>query len=100
VQHNHALENKELFDSAALGASIDEFWDSRIGQYLLERVLAEYNSALEKLKTCDPTNLVTIIRLQSDVKRAESFREWLSVAIANGLKSLNILKGLDDEAPE
>lgn len=90
------LPPQEL-EIAVFGKQVEIFWDSRIGQYLLENTLQDYNTALEKLKTVDPSDTKTILRLQGEVWRAESFRDWLSDAITAGMKATQILEGMDDE---
>lgn len=95
----YSEEEQYHLDQAALGKQLDEFWDSRVGQYLLEMSLAQYNRALEDFKTCDPTDYKTVARLQADIRHAESFKDWLNRGIENGLKSTNILQGNDDEIP-
>lgn len=89
-------DNPELYDAAVLGKQIDEFWDSAIGQYLLGMALRDYNKALEEFMECDTTDYKTVCRIQSDMKRAASFREWLSLAIDEGIKAINIIQGNDD----
>jgi hypothetical protein len=83
-------------ETAVFGQEVSNFWDSRMGQYLLGHALREYNSAIEKLKTCDATNPTVITRLQAEAWRAESFREWLSIAIQDGLRAKDTLEGLDE----
>ena len=87
----------ETVETAVFGKQVEIFWDGQIGQYLLANTLEEYNSALESLKTCDPSDSKNIMKLQGRIWRAESFKEWLSAAITNGMKALDILEGIDDE---
>lgn len=82
--------------TAVFGRQVEQFWDSQIGQYLLERSLREYNSAILGLKTCNPTDVAAITKFQSDLIRAEGFRDWLSEAIQDGLRAKNVLEGLDE----
>lgn len=84
------------FKTAVFGKQVELFWDSQIGQYLLERSLREYNSAISGLKTCNPTDIGTFTKLQSQLIRAEEFHDWLSQAIEDGLRAKNILEGLDE----
>jgi hypothetical protein len=85
-------DSPEQFEAAVLGRECDRFWDSPIGQYLLERTLAEYNTALEEFLICDPTDTPKIIALQSAMKRSASFRDWLSTAIKEGLRAEQIIE--------
>lgn len=88
--------SQELLDTAAFGKAVEQFWDSRIGQYLLEKSLEEYNSALEEFKVCNASDTARIVRIQGMMWRAEGFRDWLSQAITNGMKALDILEGNND----
>lgn len=89
-------DRQAMFDLAALGREVDAFWGSRMGEYLLTRCDREYVTALEQLKTCDPTNSTLIIRLQGEVWRAQSFRGWLEEAIRTGLSAENLLEERDN----
>lgn len=86
---------RDHLERAIFGKQVEEFWDSEIGQYLLARALQEYNTALEELKVCH--NIADMFTLQGKVWRAESFQNWLSAAITDGLKAKNILEHGDDE---
>lgn len=90
-------DNPELYHTASFGKYVDDFWTSDLGQYLLQRTLEEYNSALEEFRTCDPNDTKQVSRIQSKMLRAESFRNWLSEAIEEGAKALRIIEGNDNE---
>jgi len=89
------LPPQEL-EVAVFGKQVEIFWDSQIGQYLLENTLREYNMALESLKTISPTDTASIVRLQGEIWRAESFKDWLSQAMIAGMKATQILEGMDE----
>lgn len=89
-------EQEELLQRAQFGRQIELFWGSRIGAYLQARADELYSTALDKLKTVDADSVKEIRRLQNDVFKAESFKTWLSEAVTDGLKSLELLTG-DDE---
>lgn len=86
-----------MFDIAALGREVDAFWRSHMGAYLLKRADAEYVEALTALKTWDATDATSILRLQSEIWRAESFRAWLSKAITDGLTAEANLEDRDED---
>jgi hypothetical protein len=90
----HVQANLEI---AVFGKQVDQFWNSQIGQYLLERTLEEYNTALEDFKRVNPTDSAAIVKIQGRMWRSESFRDWLSEAITAGLRANDILEGNDDE---
>lgn len=89
-------QTEAMLEVAAFGRAVDEFWGSRMGQYLLEKSLQEYNSALEEFKRCDPTDSAKITKIQGRMWRAESFKDWLSESITAGIKALDILQGNDE----
>jgi hypothetical protein len=89
-------EVQELLERAQFGKQIEQFWGSRIGAYLQARADELYSTALEQLKTVDPEDTKAIRKLQNEIFKAESFKTWLSDAVTDGLKSLELLTG-DDE---
>jgi hypothetical protein len=91
------MGKEELLDRAQFGRQIELFWGSRLGEYLLARVREEYVEALTKLKTCDPADSKLVMKLQGEAWRAESFEQWLSQAVIDGAKALELLEGEDDD---
>ena len=83
----------EWLERAQFGKEVELFWSSRIGAYLRERARACYSEAIEQLKVCDPTDTKRIVRLQADIFKSEEFEHWLSDALLDGLKSLDLLEG-------
>lgn len=92
------MDNVELLDRAQFGKQVELFWGSRVGEYLRARLHEVYTVAIQELKTVDPTDTKRIRELQNDIFKAESFEQWLSQAVTDGLKSLEILEG--DELDE
>lgn len=92
------MDNVELLDRAQFGKQVELFWSSRVGEYLRARLQEVYTAAIQELKTVDPTDTKRIRELQNDIFKAESFELWLSQAVTDGLKSLDILEG--DELDE
>ena len=86
------IDEQELFGRALFGKQIQQFWDSDVGAYLRTRAQECYTAAIRKLKDCDPTDSKTVARLQAEVWRAESFEDWLSEGIVDGLKSMDLLE--------
>jgi hypothetical protein len=91
------VENDELFARAAFGQQVDQFWLSQIGNYLQTRAREEYTAALESLKSCDPTDARLVMKLQGDIWRTEAFEKWLSEAILDGIKALDLVENSDGE---
>lgn len=97
---NEPSERDYHLGMATLGHQLDDFWRSDVGQYLLTRATADYNSALFDFKACNPTNTAAVTAIQSRMLRASEFRGWMEEGIAEGLRSKAALDGLDDEQPE
>lgn len=86
-------EDRELIvKMAVFGKQVDQFMSTDIGRYLLDRSDDEAVKALTAFKTCDPTDVNTVIKLQNIIKQSENFRLWLDEAVTDGLKALNILE--------
>ena len=90
-----SLESDELYARAAFGKQAQLFWDSPLGSYLQDRARECYTAAIRELKDCDPTDTKKIVRLQADIWKTEMFELWLSEAIMDGIKSLDLIEGED-----
>lgn len=90
------LDDAELLDRAQFGKQVEAFWDSRVGGYLQARARECYTAAIQELKVCDATDAKRVMYLQNEVWKAEMFERWLSEAVMDGLKSLELLEGDDD----
>ena len=90
-------EDQELWDRATLGKQVEAFWSSRIGEYLRDRANSEYVDYIGKLKVVDPTDARAVMHAQGRVWQAENFEQWLSELVLDGLKSLEIIEGNEDE---
>ena len=91
------MENDELYQRAHFGKEVELFWSSRVGGYLQDRARECYTAAIRELKTVDPHDTKKIMSLQNDIWKAEEFEKWLSEAVLDGLKSLEILEGEADQ---
>lgn len=90
------MDRDELLERAAFGQNVQSFWDSDVGSYLRNRAREVYTTALEGLKSVDPMDYKKVATLQAEVFKGESFERWLSEAILDGLKALDLIEG-DDE---
>ena len=88
---------ESLYQSAALGQQIESFLRSDVGRYLQSRASRVYNTAVEDFKRVNPNDVAAIMKIQSDMWKAEAFMGWLSQGIQEGLTSLGILEGLEDD---
>jgi hypothetical protein len=91
------MENDELLERAAFGKQVELFWGSRVGSYLRDRAQECYTAAIVQLKTHDPTDAKGMQHLQNEIWKAEEFERWLSEAVLDGMKSLEILESDDNE---
>ena len=91
------MDNDELIERAAFGKQVELFWGSRVGSYLRDRAQECYTTAIQQLKTHDPTDARGVQRLQNEIWKAEEFERWLSEAVLDGMKSLEILESDHDE---
>ena len=87
------MDNQELLDRAVFGRQVELFWGSGIGQYLRNRAQECYSDAIEALKTVDPTDYRAVIKAQNEARVAQMFEQWLSQAVLDGLKALELLEG-------
>ena len=90
-------QSDQLVATAVLGQQIDSFNRSDIGRYLQARAKRVYNAAVEDFKRVDPSDTEAVRKCQTDMWKAEAFMGWLEQGIQEGLTSLGILEGLDDE---
>jgi hypothetical protein len=90
-------QSDALIATAVLGQQIDSFNRSDIGRYLQARAKKVYNAAVEDFKRVDPHDAAAVSKVQADMWKAEAFMGWLEQGIQEGLTSLGILEGLDDE---
>ena len=87
----------QLFNVAVLGEQVDSFIRSDVGQYVVEHIEAEKEKCLQALKTVNPEDSAAIRQAQSDIRRAESMKDWLTSAIIAGLKAKDVLEEREDE---
>lgn len=91
------MDNQELLERAGFGKEVELFWGSGIGQYLRNRAQECYSEAIQTLKSVDPTDYRAVIKAQNDARVAEMFEQWLSQAVLDGLKALELLDGEDPD---
>lgn len=91
------MDNDELIERAAFGKQVELFWGSRVGSYLRDRAQECYTTAIQQLKTHNPNDSAGVQKLQNEIWKAEEFERWLSEAVLDGMKSLEILESDHDE---
>lgn len=90
-------EHAQLIASAVLGEQLDSFLRSDVGKYLQSRAQKVYNAAVEEFKRLDASDTEAVRKCQSGMWRAEAFMGWVGQGIQEGLTSLGIIEGIDDE---
>lgn len=83
---------RDLNAQIELGLDAEQFFHTKLGQYLEKRAMDSALEAMQSLKTCDPTDDKTIRALQNAVFRAESFVMWIDEAIKEGEIAVNQLQ--------
>jgi hypothetical protein len=83
--------------SAALGQQVESFLRSDVGKYLQARASRVYNAAVEDFKRVDASDTEAVRKIQADMWKAEAFIGWLSQGVQEGLTSLGILQGIEDD---
>lgn len=82
------MTDEQLLQRAiTLGDEAEKFLQSSLGTALVERAHDEIFTAMERLKTHDPTDAKGIAALQNEIWRAESFVKWLGIIVDEGLDS-------------
>jgi hypothetical protein len=99
-QESHE-QKLQLLRTAAFGRQVEEFWSSDIGKYLHLHASTCYSSAIEELKSVNPSSSAEVMQAQGKAWQAENFILWMEEAIQRGLESLNLLEGnTDDDVPQ
>ena len=93
-------ESDGLIAAAVLGEQIDSFLRSDVGKYLQARAKRAYNTAVDDFKRVNPSDTAAVMKVQSDMWKAEAFMGWVEQGIQEGLTSLGILEGLNDDHEE
>ena len=80
-------DNAELVETAVFGRMVEDWLNSDIGNYLLQRAREEENAAIEQLiKGQDEAGA------RATIWTARKFKEWLADGITAGRQALNILE--------
>ena len=85
--------DQTLMERVSFGVETEAFIRGPIGTHLLDRLKAESDDALNRLKTVNPCETETIIELQLIIRRAENIEGWLAGIIQEGWHAENQLKG-------
>lgn len=77
-------EMQQINAQISFGLDVEQFMQSAIGKYLTARANDDIESALESLKTVDPTDSKAVQSLQNEIHRAEMFLLWMGQAVTEG----------------
>lgn len=80
-------------ERAVFGKEVENFLNTRIGKYLVQRAEEEAEEATERLKTTAAWRTRRIRELQNEIKVAESIQQWLADAVMDGIQATNLLEG-------
>lgn len=88
-------DDQALLSAVALGLDAEQFLNSPLGRYLLDRVEAEVDSAYLALKDADPEDSKGIRKLQNRVYRAQAAVSWLLECVQEGRNAERMATGDD-----
>lgn len=80
-------ENREIQGiraQIAFGLDCRAFMESPIGAYLTKRANDDIDTALDSLRSVNPTDPEAIRALQNDIRCAENFLTWMGEAVTEG----------------
>lgn len=83
--------NNTLIAEAILGKDAEEFLNTELGRYIIERAEAEEKEAIEELTNVWPWNRRKIQRLQNQIWRVRSLKGWFADLIVSGRQALQTL---------
>lgn len=73
--------NEETFQIIALGEDAKAFLTTPFGHYMMDRAQLAANTALDQLKSADPTDTKVIMTLQNDIRRYEEMQAWIKETV-------------------
>jgi hypothetical protein len=91
------LHEEEWWQRATFGKQVELFWGSQIGIYLQNRARECYTAGIAELKSVNPADASAVMAAQNKVWQAEQFERWLSEAVLDGAKALELLEGESDD---
>ena len=88
--------NDPLLETAVFGKEVENFLQTNIGRYIVERAEKQAEQAMEELKRVAWWRGRRIKQLQNRIAVAESVQQWLADAIMDGLSATRSLESNDD----
>ena len=88
--------NDPLVRTAVFGRQVEDFFESDIGKFLVEKSDLQRDMAIDALKRVAPWRRRRIQQLQNQIAVAEWFQQWLADAVMDGQQAMRVIEG-DDE---
>lgn len=89
------MDLKTLSAEAILGKDAEDFLNSDLGQFLIQRAEEEAREWTEKLKSINPWlpgSARRVQRIQNEIWKREAFKQYLADLIINGRQALQLLE--------
>lgn len=87
---------RELTATITGGQEAEAFLQSSLGRSLVQCAEAEMATAIEEIKTVDPTDAKAVTLLQNRIWRAESVQRWIAQIIQEGWNAEAELRQLEN----
>lgn len=85
-------DKDELFATAILGKDAETFLKSDLGRTILGMAEQDAQEATEKLKTMFPWPARRVLKVQADIARAESLKQYITELYVRGQQALQQLE--------
>lgn len=85
----------ELFREAKFMFEVTDFLETPIGRYLVARSDEEIERSLQALSKVDPENAKAVRELQTKIRVASSWQDWLADVITEGRNAHQQLQQLE-----
>lgn len=76
---------------------VDQFLESEIGHYIVQRAEVARAQALEDLVRCNPDDPVSVRRAQNEVRIIDQIQQWLADALRAGASASESMRQMDTE---
>ena len=84
-------DDKALAEVVVVGRAAEDFFGSRVGKYIVNKLESEIEDGLQRLRGVDCNDARAIQDAQNQVWRAESVLQWLGQAVEDGLRAEHVL---------
>lgn len=84
-------EGKKLLAQVEVGLDAEAFLAGKLGEYILQRVVADRESALSQLEVVDAHNPTEVMKAQNDARVPVLFLQYLNDCIEEGRQAERLL---------